>query len=510
MALVEPAESTRDGSRRIRLANPATLEPLGAVELAGEARVRDAILLARKAQPAWAELGFDGRGRLLRRALEVLLGRQEEFIDRIVSETGKPRSEVLASEILPACDALEFHAKRARRVLADRKIPLHLLKHKQLRITYRPLGVVGIITPWNVPFLLALNPTVQALIAGNAVVLKPSEVTPRSGQLVGELFEAAGLPEGVLGVLCGDGETGAALVEGGVDKISFTGSARTGLAVAEVCGRNLVPCTLELGGKDPMIVCADADLERAANAAVFGAFANAGQVCTSIERVYVLEAVADDFIDRVVRKTAALRQGAGGEFDVGPMICREQLEVVERQVRAALEGGARALTGGRRNPNYPGLFYEPTVLVDLTHDMEVMREETFGPVLPILRVPSEPEAIRLANDTVYGLNASIFTRDRRKGIGLAKQIRSGAAVVNDCMLTYALPEAPFGGVKRSGIGRVNGEEGLKSYCEQRSIAIDRFGAKSEPIWYPYSARKTRWLQRLMRLVWESPLGRWLS
>ena len=510
MALVEPAESMRDGSRRIRLRNPATLAPLGEVELADAARVRESILSARKAQPAWAELGFDERGRVVRRAVEVLLGRQDEFVECIVSETGKPSPEVLASEIFPACDALEFYAKRAKRTLADRTIPLHLLKNKRLRITFRPLGVVGIITPWNFPFLLSLNPTAQALMAGNAVVLKPSEVAPRSGQLVAELFRSAGLPEGVLTVLCGDGEAGAALVDAGVDKISFTGSVRTGRAVAEACGRQLIPCTLELGGKDPMIVCADADLERAANGAVFGAFANAGQICTSIERVYVVEEVADDFIARVVRKTAALRQGADGEFDVGPMIWPQQLEVVERHVRSALDGGARALTGGRRNPNAPGLFYEPTVLVDLKQDMEVMRGETFGPVLPIVRVSSEEEALRLANDTPYGLNASVWTRDKRKGVWLAKQIRSGAAVVNDCMLTYAVTEAPFGGVKHSGVGRVNGEAGLKSYCEEQSIVIDRFGAKSELIWYPYSSGKARWLERIMRVVWGSPLGRWLS
>jgi acyl-CoA reductase-like NAD-dependent aldehyde dehydrogenase len=510
MALVEPAASARDGSRRIRLANPATLESLGEVELAGEADVREAVLRARKAQPAWAQLGFDERARQLRRAVQVLLARQDEFVERIVGETGKPRVEVLAVEILAACDALEFYAKRAKRLLSDRKVRVHLLRSKRLRIGYRPLGVVGIITPWNFPFLLSLNPTAQALMAGNAVVLKPSEVTPLSGRLVGDLFESAGLPEGVLNVVTGDGQAGAALVEAGVDKISFTGSVRTGRAVAAACGRNLTPCTLELGGKDPMLVCADANLERAANGAVYGAFANAGQVCTSTERVYVVDEVADPFIERVVEKTAALRQGASGEFDVGPMIWPAQLDVVERQVRSAVDAGARVLTGGRRNPGEAGLFYEPTVLVDVTHDMDVMREETFGPVLPIMRVPNEEEAVRLANDTSYGLNASVWTRDKRKGARLAKQIRSGNAVVNDCMLTYAVAESPFGGVKHSGIGRVNGEAGLRSYCEEQSLVIDRFGTRSEPIWYPYSERKARWLQRLIRFVWGSPLGRFLS
>ena len=510
MALVEPQATTRDGTRRIQLTSPATLRALGEVEVATAGRVREAVARARAAQAEWAERSFDERGQLLRRAVEILLQRQDEFVDRIVAETGKPRLEVLGAEILTACDALSFYAKRAKRILADRSFPLHLMKSKRLRIAYRPLGVVGIITPWNFPFLLSLNPSIQALVAGNAVVLKPSEVTPLSGRLVGELLADAGVPEDVFTVLTGDGETGAALLEAGVDKISFTGSVRTGRRVAETCGRNLIPCTLELGGKDPMIVCADADLERAANGAVYGGFANAGQVCTSTERVYVVDEVADRFVEKVVAKAASLRQGARGEFDVGPMIWPHQLEVVEAHVRSAVEKGARVLVGGRRNPDQPGLFYEPTVLVDVTHDMDVMREETFGPVLPIARVADEEEAVRLANDTPYGLNANVWTRDKRKGLRLAKRIRSGCAVVNDCMLTYAVPEAPFGGVKESGIGRVNGEVGLKSYCEEQSIVIDRFGAKSEAIWYPYSTRKARWIQRLMRLVWGSPLGRLLS
>jgi succinate-semialdehyde dehydrogenase/glutarate-semialdehyde dehydrogenase len=358
--------------------------------------------------------------------------------------------------------------------------------------------------------VLSLNPTAQALMAGNAVVLKPSEVTPFSGRLVEELLRAARLPEGVFNLVSGDGETGAALVESAVDKISFTGSVRTGRKVAEVCGRRLVPVTLELGGKDPMIVCADADLDRAARGAVYGAFANAGQVCTSTERVYVVDEVAEEFTRKVVEETAALRQGSQGEFEVGALIWPEQLRVIEAHMEDALRRGARVLTGGRRNPDCQGLFYEPTVLVDVDHGMAIMRDETFGPVLPIMRVKDEREAVALANDTRYGLNANVWTRNKRRGVQLARAIESGSAVVNDCMLTYGVTESPFGGVKESGIGRVNGEVGLKSYCHAQSILVDRFGSKREALWYPYTNRKLGMLQRLLRFVWGTSLGRWLA
>jgi succinate-semialdehyde dehydrogenase/glutarate-semialdehyde dehydrogenase len=510
MAILEPLESGPGERRRYRLKSPATLEPIGELEARTAADVRAAVDVARKAQRDWGALAIEERARVLRRAVGVLLAREAEFVAVIRRETGKPEAEALAVEVLAACDALTFYARRARGILADRTVPVHLMKTKKLRISYRPLGVIGIVTPWNFPFMLSLNPTAQALVAGNAVLLKPSEATPQSGQLVEELFRAAGLPEGLLQCLSGDGETGRALVDAGCDKISFTGSVATGRRVAEACGRQLIPCTLELGGKDPMIVCADADLERAAAGAVYGAFANAGQVCVSTERVYVVDSVADEFVRKVVAKTGELRQGAGGEADVGPMILPSQLDVVEAQVQDAVARGARVLAGGRRNPSAPGLFFEPTVLVDVDHDMTVMREETFGPVLPIMRVRDEEEALHLANDTRYGLNANVWTRDKRRGVELAKQIQSGSAVVNDCMLTYGITESPFGGRKESGIGQVNGEIGLRSYCHAQSITIDRFGGKSEVLWFPYTARKTRWLQRAMRFLWGTPIGRLLS
>jgi len=510
MAVVEQLGGSEGGTRRLRLANPATLETLGEVEVKSAADVNAAIERARKARPAWSALSFEERGRILQRAVRVLLERQEEILDVITRETGKPRVEALATEVMTSCDALQFYAKRAKRVLAERTVPLHLLKTKKLRIAYKPLGVVGIITPWNFPFVLALNPTAQALMAGNAVVLKPSEATPFSAQCIEEIFSAAGLPEGLFNLVTGDGQTGEALVEGGVDKISFTGSVATGRRVAEICGRNLVPCTLELGGKDPMIVCADADLDRASRGAVFGAFSNSGQVCISTERVYVVEEVAEEFTRRCVERAGELRQGANGEFDVGSIILPRQLDIIESHVEDAVAQGARVLTGGRRNPNESGYFYEPTILVDVTQDMRVMREETFGPVLPIMRVPDEAEALRLANDSDYGLNANVWTRNKHKGTEMARSIDSGSVVVNDCMITYAVAESPFGGVKDSGIGRVNGAFGLRGYCEVQSILIDRVGGRSEALWFPYSQRTLSMIKRVIRFVWGTSLGRWLS
>jgi succinate-semialdehyde dehydrogenase/glutarate-semialdehyde dehydrogenase len=259
-----------------------------------------------------------------------------------------------------------------------------------------------------------------------------------------------------------------------------------------------------------MVVCSDADLERAASGAVFGAFCNAGQVCLSVERAYVVDDVADAFTRKVVEKTAALRQGPGGESDVGPIIFESQLEVIERHVQDARDKGARVLTGGRRNPEYPGLYYEPTVVTDVTHDMAIMREETFGPILPIMRVRDEEEALRAVNDSSYGLSASVWTRDRRRGTRLAESIDAGSAVVNDCLVTYGVTESPFGGRKQSGIGQVNGEAGLRGYCHAQSIVIHRFGSGPEPLWFPYTGKKLKSLRRAMRLLWGTPLGRWIS
>jgi len=512
MAIVTPVATPPGARRRLRLGSPATGETLCEIEVQNADDVAQALERARKAQPAWGALSVGDRSRYLVRALDALVEKQDEFTEVIQRESGKSRSDALTFEIFPACDALAYYAKHAARVLRTEKKRLHgLLRFtKKLRIVHKPLGVVGVISPWNAPFILSLNPAVQALVAGNSVLLKPSEVAPLSGQLVGELLDAAGLPEGVLTVLLGDGETGAALAESQVDKIAFTGSYATGRKVAEVCARRLVPCTLGLSGKDPMIVCDDANLDAAAGGAIAGAFANTGQHCCGTERVYVVEEVADAFTRKVVERASRLRQGDHGEFDVGPLFCEPQLEVVEEHVRDAVARGARVLVGGRRNPDFGGLYFEPTVLVDVTHEMKVMREDTFGPVLPIMRVRDEEEAIARANDSRYGLSANVWTRDKEKGFEIAQRIDSGSVCVNDVAVTYAVAEAPFGGRKHSGIGLVNGESGLKSHCVAQPVVIDRFGGRRTARSYPRSFEKDAGLQRLIRFLFGTPFGRWLS
>jgi len=512
MAILEALSPTADGRRRYGLKNPATLEPLGEFECASTEEVSAAVETARKAQPGWAALGFDERARAMQRLLDVVLAHQDEIAGTVERETGKAPFEAYATEIPPCCDAITYYSKHAKKILRDRKKRLHLLgPFKTLRVTYRPRGVIGVIIPWNFPFIMGLNPSVQALMGGNTVVLKPSEVCPFSGKLLGELFREARFPEGVFSFVLGDGEVGRTLIESGVDKIHFTGSVRTGRKVGQACGERLIPCTLELGGKDPAIICADADLERAAAGVVNGAFFNTGQACASVERVYVVDSIADTFIEKVVAETKKLRQTDRGERDVGAMIWDPQLRIVEQQVDDARQRGATILVGGRRNPDLPGLFYEPTVLTDVTHEMQCMTNETFGPVLPIVRVANEQEALRMANDTTYGLSASIWTQDRAKGLALAKQVASGCAVVNDFGgVCYGASEGSFGGLRESGIGQVNGELGLQSFCHAQHIVIHRFGPKKEQAWFPYEQKGLEGMKKFVNFFWGTRLGRWIS
>jgi acyl-CoA reductase-like NAD-dependent aldehyde dehydrogenase len=368
-------------------------------------------------------------------------------------------------------------------------------------VRYRPYGVVGVIGPWNYPLSNSFNDAVPALMAGNSVILKPSEVTPLSALLCQEAMAAAGAPDDVLLVATGDGATGAAVVDA-ADMVMFTGSTATGRKVMARAAETLTPVSLELGGKDPMIVLRDADLERAANAAVWNGFMNSGQTCISVERVYVEEPVYDEFLGKVVEKTRALRQGkpgAPGTIDVGAVTFPRQAEIIESHVSDAVAKGARVLVGGKRAEG-PGRFFEPTVLVDVDHTMECMTEETFGPTLPIMKVSDADEALRLANDTRYGLGASVWTKDLARGEDIANRVEAGATCVNDINTNYAAADLPMGGWKESGIGVRHSAAGIRKYCKSHSVLVTRLGPKKEINHYPYSKRTTKLLERMLVLM----------
>jgi acyl-CoA reductase-like NAD-dependent aldehyde dehydrogenase len=509
--MAQPASEIR--REVIEVHSPATLEKLGEVPINSPLEVRAAIQRAREAQRVWSAMDFDERRKVLLSARDHLLLHSEVLIELLCRENGKPRLEALV-EGAYVCDVLTFYSKQARRFLKPQRVKPHLLRNKKVTVHYQPRGVIGMITPWNFPLILTIGEAVPALAAGNAVVIKPSEWTPliamRGAEILREAFTSAGLPADILQIVNGYGETGGALVDE-ADMIAFTGSVRTGKIIAERAAKRLLPLSLELGGKDPMIVLLDADLERAANAAVWGAFTNSGQVCISVERVYVEDAVADEFTRRVVEKTRALRQGsdvneAETRVDIGAMTFPKQVEIVEDHLNDAKTRGAQILAGGERNPNLSGRYFEPTVLTGVDHSMKIMTEETFGPVLPIMRVRDEDEALRLANDSRYGLNASVFTRDKAKGEQIAARVEAGITCVNDVIAGFGVTDAPSGGLKESGIGKRHGAEGIRRFCHQQVIVTDRFGMKRDPFWYPYDAKTERVLRRAMGAMFSTRLG----
>ena len=513
MSIYEPLEST-DSRRRLQLRSPVTLEPIGELVCANSEDVAAAIAKARKAQVSWANTSMADRSAIIERALKIVLARQDEIIATVVAETGKAKTDAMSMEVFSVADSLCYYAKNAAKFLQPHKRKVHgiLGIMKQLRIVYKPLGVIGLITPWNGPFVLVMNQAVQAILAGNAVVAKGSEVTPYSAKLAQSILLEAGLPEGVLQVLLGDGDTGAAIVNGGVDKISFTGSVATGRKVAQACAGQLIPCSLELGGNDAMIVCADADLDRAADGAWLGSCMNTGHYCCGTERIYVVQDVYDEFLALVMEKGKGLRQGQqhGWNEDVGAVFWDRQMTIIEAHVEDAREKGANILMGGQRNPGLPGLYYEPTVITEVNNDMDIMVLETFGPILCIQKVTTEEQAIAMANDSEFGLNGNVWTKDKEKGYQLAASIDTGSCSVNDMAVSYGIPAAPFGGRKNSGVGQVNGKKGVRGYCHEMPIVIDRFGGKMQNA-YPYSAESAEGMKKLMNFIWvKTPLGRWLS
>ncbi len=488
----------------IEVINPATGAVVSSVPDLGAAAVTALAERGRAVQPAWEALGFEGRGRVLMRAQKWIIDHKERVIETIVSETGKTYEDAQLAEISYAASAFGFWAKHAPQYLADQKVKSGslMVKGKKLIVSYRPLGLIGIIGPWNYPLTNSFGDCIPALAAGNSVILKPSEITPLTSLLMAECLEECGMPAGVYQVATGRGDTGRALIDE-VDMIMFTGSTATGRKVAVAAAERLIPCSLELGGKDPMIVLRDADLERAANAAVFFSMQNSGQTCISTERVYVEAPVYDEFVGKVTEKVKALRQGVStgpGTVEIGAMTFPPQVDIVERHVNDAVAHGAKVLTGGKRGSG-PGDFFEPTVIVDVDHSMTAMNEETFGPTLPIMKVDDAEEAIRLANDSEFGLAASVFTRDVARGEEIAKRVQAGAVCVNDAMLNYVALELPMGGAKSSGIGSRHGAGGIRKFCQQQSLLISRLHPKRDIHMFPYSEKTTNRIGKLFGFLY---------
>jgi acyl-CoA reductase-like NAD-dependent aldehyde dehydrogenase len=495
--------AVREGAG-IAVENPATGEVIGTVADMTAEQVAQLAARGRVAQPGWEALGFEGRGRVLLRAQKWLMDNAERVIETIVSETGKTYEDAQLAEISYGAASFGFWAREAEGYLADERVHTSapFVKGHKLISRYRPLGLIGVIGPWNYPLTNSFGDCIPALAAGNSVILKPSEITPMTSLLMAEALRESGLPEGVFQVATGRGDTGAALIDE-VDMIMFTGSTRTGKKVMEHAAQTLTPVSLELGGKDPMIVLADADIERAANCAAYYSMQNGGQTCISVERVYVEAPVYDEFVGKVADKVRAIRQGvpAGpASVDVGSLTFPPQLDIVESHVKDAVAKGARVLTGGRRGDG-PGLFFEPTVLVDVDHTMSCMTEETFGPTLPIMKVADADEAVRLANDSPYGLAASVFSKDVAHGEAVARRVEAGAVCVNDAMLNYSALELPMGGWKASGLGSRHGANGIRKYCAQQSILITRFALKHDVHMFPYKRRTTKLLGRLLKLLY---------
>jgi acyl-CoA reductase-like NAD-dependent aldehyde dehydrogenase len=496
--------------RKIASTNPATGEILGEFECASEMGVRAAVERAASAQPSWAALGLRKRIRILRKFQRLLHQEKSEVAQLVTREEGKPYVEALLTEVLVVLDTARFLIDNAYGLLRAEPVAHGNLamKTKSGLLLREPYGVIGIISPWNYPFSIPATESLAALVAGNGVIVKPSEFTSLTAMKLAALLHQAGVPQEIFQVILGDGATGAALTNSWIDKLVFTGSVPTGKRIAQAAAARLLPVVLELGGKDPMLVLEDADIEIAARGAVWGAFVNAGQACLSVERCYVHRSLYEPFLEACVQLTRQLRVGNGmdPEIEVGPLIHERQLRNVESHIEDAWASGARVLTGGKRLPDVGSNFYAPAVLADVTHAMRIMREETFGPVLPVMPFDSEDDAIRLANDSEYGLSASIWTRDRARGEKLARRIQAGTVMVNDVVACFGISEAPHGGVKASGIGRSHGRFGLEEMVRLKYLDSDRLPGIEKVWWYRYGSTFARQMEGLLDWQFARSLG----
>ncbi len=489
---------------KIESLNPATLEPLGEACLASSEECHQALQAAKKAFPAWRGLSFREKRKIFIEAKKILLQRKNEVARLITAEKGTPFPESLSVEVLGALEALDYYSRNLKKTFQPKKMKHHviLFSHKKSLFRFQPLGVTLIISPWNFPFLIPCCDILSAIASGNTVVFRPSTSTPFTALLVGDILIQAGLPPGVLNIVsCKIPQAEEMVLNPDIQTILFTGSVSTGKRISELASRNLTHVVLELGGKDPMIVLKDADLERASRGAVWAAFMNTGQSCGSVERLYVAREIADDFIERTLGHVKELKTGDPLEpgVDIGPMTILSQLRIVEAHVKDAVEKGAQVLHGGERIEEYPGYFFQPTVLSEVDHSMKVMNEETFGPVLPIMVFSEPEEAVSLANDSDYGLTASVWTRDKKMAAWMAERIEAGTITVNDHMYSFAEPGAIWGGIKQTGRGYSHGPFGLQELVNIKFISHDFSRKKTQTWWYPYSAQWPKLLEKSLVL-----------
>jgi succinate-semialdehyde dehydrogenase/glutarate-semialdehyde dehydrogenase len=444
---------------------------------------------ARAAQTAWSRVPLKDRCARIGVLKSKILEARNILADAVVKESGKPRVEALFADVFVSLDTADYFAKKGGQLLQAERVPHHntAAKGKAGTLYYEPLGVLGIISSWNYPLAIPVSQIIPAVAAGNAVLCKTSDFTPECGALIAKLFLDAGFPHDLVTMLQGGGEVGQALIEAHPDKVFFTGSVFTGKHVAEACARHLIPSVLELGGKDAMLVLADADLDVASSAAVWGSYTNCGQVCLSVERLFVEQAASEEFIRRCVEKTQKLRLGPGSDPDteVGPLIRPQHVQRMSDLIADAVQRGAKVLCGGRPRPDLGPGFFEPTVLTGANASMRLFQDETFGPIMAIRVVRDAEEGFALANDTEFALAASVWTRDTDRGRELARRLRAGTVMVNDVLSGFAIAEAPHGGCGLSGWGRTHGKLGLLEMVNVKYVDVDRLPGTPKPWWYRY-------------------------
>jgi succinate-semialdehyde dehydrogenase/glutarate-semialdehyde dehydrogenase len=490
--------------------NPATGEAVAHFQRTSPLQLPEIVAHARAAQPSWGKLPVADRCARLRVLRDCILPSRNELADAVVHESGKPRVEVLFADIFVALDSAEYWSKHAARALHTQRVPHHstAAKAKAGYLVYEPLGVIAIISSWNYPLAIPLSQIIPAVVAGNAVICKTSDFTPQCGTLIQKLFVEAGFPKDLITVVQGGGEVGQALIDAAPDKVVFTGSVATGRRVAEACARKLIPSVLELGGKDAMIVLADADLDVASSAAVWGSYTNCGQVCLSVERLFVEQTVAEQFIALCVEKTKKLRIGPGSDpaTDVGPLIRPQHVQRMSELIDDAVSRGATVLCGGHARPDLGANFFEPTVIANVDSTMKLFQEETFGPILAVQTVRDAEEAIHLSNDSSFSLAASVWTRDKQRGKAIALRLRAGAVMVNDAISYFGIAEAPHGGCGASGWGRTHGKAGLLEMVQTKYIDVDRLPRKEKPWWYRYGAGLESAADAFLRFEFSNGIG----